>query len=87
LAVDVAGEPTKGAHDVPTAWDCVYMTITVMTHTITTERLRHDMPDILIRPKVGTFQALDFLQGSAILRASEPIKAEVKAKLGALLEA
>jgi NTE family protein len=86
LAVDVAGGPTE-RHDVPTAWDCVYMTVMVMTHTIINEQLGHEAPDILIRPNVGTFQALDFLQATAILRASEPSKAEVKEKLSALLDA
>jgi NTE family protein len=63
------------------------MTIQVMTHTITAERLKHDQPDLLIRPHVGVFQTLDFLQATAIFRAAEPIKAEIKHKLGALLEA
>jgi NTE family protein len=87
LAVDVAGESSPEQREVPTAWNCVYMTAMVMTETITNEKLRHDAPDILIRPKVGIFQALDFLKGSAILRACEPTKAEVKEKLGALLDA
>jgi NTE family protein len=39
-----------------------------------------------VRPNVGAFRALDFLQASAILRASEPVKAEFKEKLAALLE-
>jgi NTE family protein len=87
LAVDVTGEPMADRRDVPSAWDCVYMTVIAMTHTITNEKLRSNAPDILIRPNVGMFKALDFLQGSAILRACEPIKAEVTEKLGALLHA
>jgi hypothetical protein len=39
----------------------------------------------MVRPKVGRFRTLDFLQASAILRASEPAKAELKQKLAALL--
>jgi NTE family protein len=87
IAVDVTGEPMAERRDVPSAWDCVYMTVIAMTHTITGEKLRNNAPDILIRPNVGMFQALDFLQGSAIVRACEPIKAEVTEKLGALLHA
>jgi NTE family protein len=85
IAIDVAGEPTSERHDVPTAWESVYATVLVMAHTIISEKLKHGAPDLLIRPKVGIFRTLDFLQASAILRASEPIKAEVKEKLGALL--
>jgi NTE family protein len=87
IAVDVAGEPTTDRHDVPSAWECVYTTVLVMAHTIISEKLKHGAPDLLIRPKVGIFRTLDFLQASAILRASEPIKKDVKESLGRLLEA
>jgi NTE family protein len=87
VAIDVAGEPTSERHDVPSAWESVYATVLVMAHTIISEKLKHGAPDLLIQPKVGIFRTLDFLQASAILRASEPVKAEVKEKLGALLEA
>ena len=56
-----------------------------MGNAITAEKLKHGAPDLIVRPKVGSFRALDFLQASAILRAAEPVKAEVKEKLTALL--
>ena len=42
-------------------------------------------PDLVLRPNIGIFRMLDFFQASAILRAAEPIKAEVKTRLGAIL--
>ena len=42
-------------------------------------------PDLLVQPNVGTFRTLDFFQASAILRAAEPIKTQVKTRLEALL--
>ena len=57
-----------------------------MGNAITAEKIKHGAPDLVVRPRVGTFRALDFLQASAILRASEPVKAELKEKLAALLE-
>jgi hypothetical protein len=36
-------------------------------------------------PNVGSFRALDFFQASAILRAAEATKTELKEKLEALL--
>jgi hypothetical protein len=39
----------------------------------------------MIRPKVGIFRTLDFLQATAILRSSELIKAEAKERLMHLL--
>ncbi len=56
-----------------------------MGSAITAEKLKRGAPDLIIRPKVGSFRALDFLQASAILRASEPAKAELKEKLAGLL--
>jgi NTE family protein len=87
IAVDVAGEPNMDRRDLPSAWECVYATVLVMAHTIISEKLKHGAPDLLVRPKVGVFRTLDFLQASAILRASEPIKAEVKERLKNLLDA
>ena len=65
----------------------VFTTVLVMGSAITAEKLKHGAPDLIVRPKVGGFRSLDFLQASAILRASEPVKAEVKEKLAALLGA
>ena len=42
-------------------------------------------PDIVLRPNVGVFRTLDFLRASAILRAAEPVKADLREKLGKLL--
>ena len=57
----------------------------VMGGAILADKLAHAAPDLIIRPNVGIFRPLDFLQASAILRAAEPANAEVKERLGALL--
>jgi NTE family protein len=85
LAIDVSGgaADTKG---VPDPWESLFAAISIMGHTIVTERLKSGPPDLVLRPPhIGIFRMLDFLQASAILRAAEPIKAEVREKLGALL--
>ena len=63
----------------------LFATISVMSHTIVSHKLKESAPDLVLRPNIGIFGMLDFLQASAILRAAEPIKGEVKEKLGALL--
>jgi hypothetical protein len=60
-------------------------TVLVMGNAITAEKLKHITPDLMIRPKVGAFRALDFLQASAILRTAELAKPEIKERLEALL--
>lgn len=87
IAVDVAGPPANECTDMPDSLECYLATILVMAQTIIDEKVKHGPPDIVLRPNVGIFRALDFLRVSAILRAAEPVKAELREKLGALLRA
>ena len=87
VAVDISGEPTEEPREAPSPWECLVTTVLVMGHAITTEKLKHGAPDLIVRPNVGAFRTLDFVQASAILRASEPIKDMIKEKVGALLSA
>jgi NTE family protein len=57
----------------------------VMTSSIIGEKLKREAPDLLVQPHVGSFRTLDFFQASAILRSADPVKAEVAARLAALL--
>ena len=85
LAVEISGPISDDRREVPNALECLYATVLVMTHSIISEKLRHGEPDLLLRPKVGGFRALGFLQASAILRAADPLRAEIKEKLLPLL--
>ena len=85
IAVDVAGPANEARTDMPLAFDSYTATILVMAQTIIDEKLRHGAPDILLRPNVGVFRTLDFMRVTAILRAADPIKAELREKLSALL--
>jgi len=85
VAVDISGEPAE-RRDIPNPWECLLNTVLVMGNAITSEKVKHAAPDLMVRPKVGRFRTLDFLQASAILRAAEPVKAEVRDKLNALLD-
>ena len=71
----------------PNPWECLATTVLVMGSAITAEKVKHGAPDLMVRPKVGSFRSLDFLQASAILRAAEPVKAEIKQRLAELLDA
>jgi NTE family protein len=84
VAVDVSGG-TAERPGVPDPWGALFSTISVMSHTIVQHKLKEGAPDLVLRPNIGVFRMLDFFQASAILRAADAIKAEVKEKLGALL--
>jgi NTE family protein len=85
VAVDITGQPSEDRKDVPSAVETLYAAVQLMTSTIIGEKLRGDGPDLLVTPNVGAFRALDFFQASAILRASEAAKSDLKEKLAALL--
>ena len=85
VAVDISGEPTGDRHNIPNPWECLLATVVVMGNAITAEKLAHGAPDLLLRPKVGSYRLLDFLRASAILRAAEPVKAELKERLATLI--
>jgi NTE family protein len=85
VAVDVSGETSEEKRGIPSPWECLVTTVLVMGNAITTEKLKHRPPELMIRPKVGVFRTLDFLQASAILRAAEHAKGEIEARLLALL--
>lgn len=87
VAVDISGPPVEDKRDVPNALECLYATVLVMAHSITAEKLKHSAPSIVIKPNVGSFRTLDFFRASAILRAAEAGKAEIKDQLRRLLGA
>jgi NTE family protein len=86
VAVDVSGGPTHRSGGIPTPFEALFSTIGIMAHAIVGEKLKSGAPEILLQPNVSAFGMLDFFRATPILRASEPIKDEVKSKLGALLE-
>lgn len=85
VAVDVFGTPAIERVDVPNAWESMFTALLIMGGAIVAARHRHAPPDLTIRPNVTIFRTLDFYRASAILRASEPVKAELKEKLAALI--
>jgi NTE family protein len=84
VAIDVSGGPAE-TQVVPDPWESLFAAISVMGHTIVAHKLKEGTPDLVLRPNIGIFRMLDFFQASAILRAADGIKPEVKAKLAALL--
>jgi len=84
LAVDTTVGPLA-PRGMPDPWENLFATLQVMSRTIVREKLKRGAPDILIRPELSTFRLLDFFHASAILRAAEPVKAQMKERLGELM--
>lgn len=86
LAVDITRMAERKERSSPSTIEAVVLSYYIMSNAIVSEKLKSSAPDILLRPKVHSFGALDFMRATPILRAAEPIKEELKRKLGALLE-
>jgi NTE family protein len=85
VAVDISGPPDKDRTTIPSPIEAMYATVLVMTASIIGEKLKHEAPDLLVQPNVGSFRTLDFFQASAILRVAEAATAQFKTRLAALL--
>ena len=88
VAVDVTGDTQRrpGAK-VPRTLDAITGATQILFHSITREKLKSAAPDILIRPEVGAFGALDYFKIAEILAAAEPAKEDLKHKLSQMLAA
>ena len=70
-----------GRRQIPQALEATFGTAQIMQAAITREMLRLAAPDILVRPPVETFKALDFFHVTQILAAAESSKDEIKRQI------
>jgi NTE family protein len=92
VAVDVTGGPAKPPGGtpsevaVPGTWDVMFGALQILQSSIVEEKVARHAPDILVRPQVDLFKALDFFQASVIFRLAQPSKDDLKRKLAQLME-
>ncbi|MPZ59408.1 MAG: patatin-like phospholipase family protein [Rhizobiales bacterium] len=86
IAIDNTVGPTA-VRGIPQPLECLLATFQVMGHVIVAEKLKHGAPDLTLHQDMNLFRLLDFFQASSILRVAEAKKAEIKAKLVAVLGA
>ncbi|MEM7567733.1 MAG: patatin-like phospholipase family protein [Pseudomonadota bacterium] len=85
LACDVTGAPTGHPPELPSPIQAILASSQIMISTIIAGQLRDVRPDIVVRPNISRFRALDFLKAPEILEATAPAKEEVKRALDVLL--
>ncbi|QDG79157.1 patatin-like phospholipase family protein [Labrenzia sp. PHM005] len=86
VAVDVVGAPVARTNpaDISTL-DSLFGSSQILMQTITSQKIKMDQPDILIRPQNGNIRILDFLKAESILDSSESLRALTRTKLTKLL--
>lgn len=78
IAVDVTGKQMQPDTAVPGSLDTWIGASQIVLHSLVEEKLKHETPDLLLRPEVSAFHSMDFYKIEEILAASEPIKDDVK---------
>jgi NTE family protein len=88
VAVDVTGDPQRRPGiKVPGPLEAITGASQLLFHSITREKLKSMVPDILIRPAVGAFGAFDYFKFADILSASQSAKHDLKRQLSQRLDA
>jgi NTE family protein len=78
IACDVTGGPVANGHAIPQPFESTLGSAQIMMATITALMVQAKAPDILVRPPVDQFRALDFFRAAQILAAAEGAKDEIK---------
>jgi NTE family protein len=83
IAVDVSGGPSPtGETRIPDAFSTLFGAAQIMQAAIVAARTQAHPPDILVKPEVPSFGALEFFKARQILEAAAPSAAWLKHELG-----
>lgn len=81
IACDVMGAAATNQHKPPEPYAALIGAAQIVQFRITEEMLKVNRPDLLLRPDVGRFKALDFFRAAQILEAAHNVKEELKRAL------
>jgi NTE family protein len=87
VAVDVTAPPSAEEARAPDAFSTLFAAAQIMQVEIAKARMKARPPDILVRPAVDGFGALDFFKAGRIMEAAAPAKAKLKEELANLIGA
>lgn len=85
IAVDVSGGPGVAGKRAPSAAEAILGAAQISLRSILEAKLKVDAPDLLLRPKVGHFGALDFRRMDEIVAAAAEAKEEAARTLANVL--
>ena len=87
IGIDVVGAPQDDGSNKPNSIELMFGATQLMMQSITAAKLKLAQPDILLRPPVSNFRALDFLKIEALMAQTASIKDETKRSVDAVLKA
>ena len=81
IAVDVLGQRSATAGEIPSLSEAVFNTFQIMQKSIIREKLHNASPDILIEPKIANIRMLEFYKASEIFAQGKGAKASLKRQI------
>ena len=87
IAIDVIGGPLENERKKPNSIELMFGATQLLMQSIIANKLMQCQPDILLRPPVSNFRALDFLKIDALMAETVSIKDELKRAVEAAVEA
>jgi NTE family protein len=87
IAIDVVGAPEEVEGKKPTSIDLMFGATQILMQSIIAHQVEHCPPDILLRPPVSKYRALDFLKINALMSETASIKDELKRSVEAAVKA
>lgn len=78
IAIDVVGAPEVMQHARPNSLDLMFGATQLMMQSIIAGKLEQGSPDILLRPPVSRYRALDFMKIDALLKETFAVKDDLK---------
>ena len=85
VAIDVMGRMREHRTGIPNVVRAVLGAFDIMQNSIIAEKLKHDPPDIYIKPNVVGVDILDFYKADDVYEQAEPARRELREKLEAAL--
>ncbi|MCV0424639.1 MAG: patatin-like phospholipase family protein [Roseibium sp.] len=87
IAVDVVGAPVPRTDNGDiNMLDSLFGSSQILMQTITTQKLKLEQPDILVRPPHDTVRVLDFMKAERILDKAEALRKSTKEQLEKLVK-
>ena len=87
VGVDVVGRPIGENPQMPKRKELAYGTLQLLMQRITSLKLQHNKPDLLVRPNVHEYRVLDFLKTEEILWNTFETRQDTRQRLEKLIKA
>ena len=87
VGVDVAGSPQGDGSRLPTAVEALYGASQLLQRSVVSLKAHRFLPDVLLRPEVGSYRSLDFAKAKEILEATSGTREATKRAVDAAMSA